>query len=175
MANAKVLYRVSDGMILGGAFGEVREPGDGEAVLEWSYIPDPDRFKVEGGVVVAYSQAELDDNVYRVARYWASVAARYVDCFEPDAEKATAAMRLKTLPDGDARISYDVTDPVDDSRVTFQVFLTQEPDAAGTQKYWRAYRLGYAPLGNDDAVVTPQPANRAVPQPSTPKPTTQES
>lgn len=121
------------------------------------------------------TQAELDDNVYRVVRFWASIPARYVDSFEPDAEVAMAAMRVKTLPGGDARVSYDVTDPVDGSRVTFQVFLAQEPDAAGTQKYWRVYRLGYAPLGNDDAAVAPHPAIRTVPTTSPQNPATQES
>lgn len=60
MANAKVLYRVSDGKILGGAFGEVREPAYGEAVLEWHEIPDPELYSVVGGEPVRRADGDVE-------------------------------------------------------------------------------------------------------------------
>lgn len=108
---------------------------------------------------------QRDEAVYRIVKLWAPIAARYVDSFAADPARVIAGIRLKQLSGADVQVSYDVTDPVDQSRVTFQVYLTQESGPGGGPKYWRAYRLGYAPLGQDDASATRRattaPATRA--------------
>ncbi len=113
-----------------------------------------------GGDPDAVPQKHRDEVVYRVVRYWAPIAARYVGSFERDPARAMTAMRLKQFGESDARVSYDVTDPEDGSKMTFQVYLTPEPDATKTRKYWRAYRLGYAPFGRDDPPTETRPATR---------------
>jgi len=91
--------------------------------------------------------------VYGLARFWAPIAARYIDSFEGGPERVMKAMRMRRLDSDHARISYDVVDPADASpetgRVTFQVFLALEPGPDG-KRYWRVHRLGYAPFGWDD-------------------------
>lgn len=70
------------GGILAAAFGNLREPGDGEAVVELPEIPDGDRYKVVGGVLALYSAEELAQRA--LARQWADVRAernrRLYDC-----------------------------------------------------------------------------------------------
>ncbi len=101
---------------------------------------------------------QRDEAVYRIVKLWAPIVARYVDSFPADPAQGTAAMRLRWLDKdkekGDARVSYDVTDPVDGSQVTLQVYLTQETGPDGGAKYWRVYRLGYVPFGQDDPAAT---------------------
>jgi hypothetical protein len=117
---------------------------------------------------------ERDNVVYKIVKLWAPIAARYVDCFSSDAAKMIAAMRVKRLSETDARVSYDVTDPVDHTKMTFQVFLTLEPGtepAYRNEKFWRVYRLGYARFGHDEASSMPAGTRPATSQ-ATSRPTT---
>ncbi|HOW19623.1 MAG TPA: hypothetical protein PLC79_11345 [Phycisphaerae bacterium] len=118
----------------------------------------------------AVASPEQSAVIYKIVKLWAPIAARYVDSFDADAAKAVAAMRAVSLSDKDVRVSYDVVDPTDQSRVIFQVYLTQEP---GTEpghtgeKFWRVYRLDYAPYGRGEAATRPAASRPAATHPAT--------
>lgn len=128
------------------------------------------------GTPESITPRDRDAMVYKIVKVWAPIAARYVDSFTPDAAKAIAAMRVKRLNETDTRVSYDVVDPVDQTKVTFQVYLTQEAGsepAHSAEKFWRVYRLGYAPFGRDDGRPGPAQTRPAATQPAAGAATTQ--
>lgn len=109
---------------------------------------------IHGGPPAAgLPQRSRDEAVYRIVKLWAPMVARYVDSFTPDAATLTKAMRVRPHRESDIRLALDVTDPFDKTSVTLLVYLTQEAGADG-RKYWRAYRLGYAPVGGEDTATT---------------------
>ena len=118
----------------------------------------------------AAASPEQSAVVYKIVKLWAPIAARYVDCFEVDAAKAIAAMRAAQVSDKDVRVSYDVVDPTDQTRVVFQVYLTQEPGTEPghtSEKFWRVYRLDYAPYGRGEGATRPASSRPAATRPAT--------
>lgn len=93
--------------------------------------------------------SRVHTTVYKNVSLWASIVARYVDSFPETPEAALAAMRVRPMGD-DVRVSLDVTDSVDNSRVVLQIYLCQEPGADTSGTFWRVFRIGFAPFGNDD-------------------------
>jgi len=118
--------------------------------------------------VDAVDPTTMNNGVYKIVNLWAPIVSRYIHNFTDDSAAMTAAMRSKALSNTETRISFDVTDPDDQSRATLQVFLVQEPGTDKAQHFWRVQRLGYAPLNQDDVVIRASTTRQAVPASSAP-------
>ena len=60
MINAQIRYRKIDGRILEANFGPVsKPPGQGEAILEWPHIPDPELYKIVDGKPIRRTDDEI--------------------------------------------------------------------------------------------------------------------
>jgi hypothetical protein len=96
------------------------------------------------------SQEDIDTTVYKVVRFWAPIVSRYVGSFSGGPDDVMKAMRVQPHGSEELSVLYDVVDPVDQSKVTLNVYLVREQGTTAphtSQKFWRVRALAYTPYG----------------------------